>query len=780
MATSILSFSSRSSHDRELPFPVYQALIESLYQGAKSNLGGIYANFALSAYLLFSRQPLSLKLCTLPLVVAGVLRLAYLATYLMSLKKGDYKMPDTVDKLERAERRHVGSSAFYALSIGMLCVYAIVQPMDETLRLVLLCDAIVVVMAGGGRSCGSPRGVLAIFACAMGPFSAACLMKGDLIHGLICVLLLFVGKVLRDSTRNMHGTLVNMLLTSRMNKESAANFNSALNNMGRGLALLDRGGSVKVANNLFQAVFDLPADPCGMKVEGLVARHIAPQVLLPDAYFEIMAFFRGKRGSDLDVRLAHDRVITMTYEPMHHGAVITVEDVTEKRENEQSVRRMARFDAVTGLPNRNAFSEHLDKSIAACRGGEVDGFSLLSIDLDRFKEVNDTHGHPVGDEILAAVAARLRQIVGPNGETSRFGGDEFMAVIDNCNPENVAKIAASLVRAIGQPYGHDGRRIVIGASVGVALFPQDADSREGLIRASDMALYDAKASGRGVAKFFIEDMAVAVRKRRLIGEALRDAVANGEFDVVYQPILDLVRMRTTAVEALVRWQNPTLGQVSPVDFIPVAEETGIIVDIGAYVLRRACSDAMNWPAHIRVAVNLSAVQFDRGDLIETVTSVLRETGLPPNRLELEITESILIGNSAEVIAKLSALRALDIHIALDDFGTGYSSLSYLNDFEFDKIKVDQSFVRDINNPNATKATSIIRAVNAIARDFQMAIVVEGVETEDQHVALRALGVSQAQGFLFSRPLPAHDIGVRLLREFCDEQKPLLKAVGAAT
>ena len=291
------------------------------------------------------------------------------------------------------------------------------------------------------------------------------------------------------------------------------------------------------------------------------------------------------------------------------------------------------------------------------------------------------------------------------------------------------------------------------------------------MKASDMALYDAKASGRGTVKFFVEDMAVAVRRRRHLAEALRDAVANGEITVAYQPIVDLKTNRTTTIEALARWTHPQLGPVSPGDFIPVAEETGTIVEIGAYILGRACRDALAWPDHVRVAVNLSAIQFDRGDLLETVTTALRESGLPPDRLELEITESILIGNLQAVLSKLNAFHALGIHIALDDFGAGYSSLSYLNDFEFDKVKVDQSFVRDINATKGSKAASIIKAVNAIGKDFQMSIVVEGVETGDQLSALRQLGVGCAQGYFFSRPTSAEEIGVRLLKEVAASRRP---------
>jgi diguanylate cyclase (GGDEF)-like protein len=757
------NFSSRKTPDRDLPLPVYQALVASLHKGLQSNLGGIYANFLLAGYILATHQSLALKLAALPLIAANILRLGDLLLYARGARDGSRKPPNTIREVDAVEQRYLFISAIFALALGLLCVISIKTPIDENLRLIIFADSIVTIMVSGGRACGSPRVVLAQYVCALGPFAIAEIATGESGNGLLATLVLLSGKVLHDSTRHMHDTLVSMLMTSRQFKEKAAEFDSALNNMGRGLVLFDRHHVVKVANELFRAIFNLDDEPCGLSNEMLFHRAIAPLVGRSDTISETMAFFEGKRGSFRDLTLADGRILSLTHEPMHHGSVITVDDVTDQRSAESTMRRLARYDIVTGLPNRFSFCEIIAKAIKTSSGD--DAFSLLSIDLDRFKEVNDNYGHPAGDRILGMVADRMRNIIGPNGETARFGGDEFMAIVATADQTQIARIAASLIRAISQPYDLDGAQIVIGASVGVAVYPTDAESRESRIRASDMALYDAKASGRGVYKFFVEDMAVAVRKRRQLAEALRTAASNGEMSLAFQPIINLPHMRTTSVEALVRWNNPKFGQISPVDFISIAEETGVIVEIGAFVLERACKAALSWPSNVRVAVNLSAIQFDRGDLIETVTTALRETGLPPERLELEVTESILIGNSSAAIAKLSALRALGIHIALDDFGTGYSSFSYLNDFEFDKIKIDQSFVRDINNPNTSKATSIIRAVNAIARDFQMTIVVEGVETEDQLVALRRLGVSHAQGYLFSKPMSAEDMGISLLREF---------------
>jgi diguanylate cyclase (GGDEF)-like protein len=593
--------------------------------------------------------------------------------------------------------------------------------------------------------------------------------------GYFGVLMAFmVLRHMRDMTKNLHGEQVSMLMARRDAEDVADNFDTAVNNMTRGLVMIDRDCRVQVANRQFAEIFCLAAPPVDLPLRQLIDRFLAPLIGQDESVTAVRGFFAGRSGTGRELRLADGRILALTRQPMAQGSVITAADVTAEHEAEQNIQRMARFDQVSGLPNRASFSERLAAALAP--GAESPHFALLSVDLDHFKDVNDSHGHQVGDLLLAMVGERLLALT-EAGFVARIGGDEFAVLASTADRERISEIGSAIVRALSQPFEIDARIVRIGASVGAAVYPDDAEdgAAESLIKAADMALYGAKAAGRGAVRFFAEDMAHSIRRRRRLGEKLRGAVARGEMSLNYQPIVDVADRSVMAVEALLRWTHPEFGAVAPGEFVPIAEENATIVEIGGFVLRRACRDAMAWPDSVRVAVNLSALQFERGDLGATMRQALAESGLPAQRLELEITESILISNHEAAFATLDKLRALGVHIALDDFGTGYSSLSYLNDFPFDKVKIDKSFVRDINTPKNAKPASIIRAVNSIGRDLNMCVVVEGVETQDQLAAVRMLGVGAAQGALFSHPVPAEDIAIYLLRTMAERTRPALSA-----
>ena len=587
---------------------------------------------------------------------------------------------------------------------------------------------------------------------------------------------LMVLRHMRDMTKNLHGEQVSMLMARRDAEDVADKFDTALNNMTRGLVMIDRDDRVQVANRQFAEIFGLVAPPVDLPVRPLIDKFIAPLIDQMETVKALHDFFTGRAGTSRELRLADGRILALTRQPMPQGAVITAADVTAEHAAEENIRRMARFDQVSGLPNRASFSERLAAALAP--GAESPRFSLLSVDLDHFKEVNDSHGHQVGDLLLAMVAARLLTVA-EAGFVARIGGDEFAVLAPTADRARIGEIGSAIVHALSQPFEIEAGIVRIGASVGVAVYPDDAENgaAESLIKAADMALYGAKAIGRGAVKFFAGEMAHSIRRRRELGEKLRGAVARGEMSLTYQPIVDVADRSVMAVEALLRWTHPEFGAVAPGEFVPIAEENATIVEIGGFVLRQACRDAMAWPDSVGVAVNLSALQFERGDLVAAVRRALAESGLPARRLELEITESILICNHQTAFAILDKLRALGVHIALDDFGTGYSSLSYLNDFPFDKVKIDKSFVRDIDTTKSAKPASIIRAVNAIGRDLSMCVVVEGVETQDQLAAIRALGVGAAQGALFSCPLPAEDLAVYLLKQMAGETRAARSATG---
>jgi diguanylate cyclase (GGDEF)-like protein/PAS domain S-box-containing protein len=435
------------------------------------------------------------------------------------------------------------------------------------------------------------------------------------------------------------------------------------------------------------------------------------------------------------------------------------EDIAERKRAEAQIARLAHYDPLTELPNRVLFQKHLSEALAR-RVRKDDQLAVHFIDLDRFKTVNDTLGHPLGDALLRVAAERLRGCVREGDTVARLGGDEFAVVQTGLKDMTGAtRLAERIVEAMSAPFDLQGHQVVIGASVGVAAAPSDGEDADELLKKADMALYRAKADGRGAFHFFERAMDEQLQARRALELDLRRALTAGEFELFYQPLYNLGAEQVTGCEALLRWRHPDRGMVSPADFIPLAEEIGLIVPLGEWVLRTACAEAARWPDHVRLAVNLSPAQFrDRG-LVRTVVSALAASGLPAQRLELEITESVLLQDSVANMSMLHDLKALGVRISMDDFGTGYSSLSYLRSFPFDKIKIDQTFVRDILEDS--DAMAIIKAVLDLGSSMGIVTTAEGVETLEQLNALRGQGCAEIQGYFISRPAPASEIA-RLL------------------
>jgi diguanylate cyclase (GGDEF)-like protein len=430
------------------------------------------------------------------------------------------------------------------------------------------------------------------------------------------------------------------------------------------------------------------------------------------------------------------------------------EDITERRRAEAKISHLARHDPLTNLPNRVMFREFLDSAFAKPSLGE--GCAILCLDLDHFKTVNDTLGHAIGDEVLKLAAVRLLTAVQRADMVARIGGDEF-AVVQTAveRPEQCSELASRIVELLGQPFEIGGRPIELGTSVGIAIAPNDGATPDQLLKNADMALYLAKSDGRGTHRFFEREMDRRLQARHALEVDLRAAITNAEFELHYQPIIRLEDGRVSGLEALVRWNHPQRGLIPPGQFIPLAEETGLIVPLGEWVLRTACAQAARWSEPVGVAVNLSAAQFKGRNLVQIALSALAASGLAPNRLDLEITESVLLQDEANTLATLHQLRALGVRISMDDFGTGYSSLAYLRSFPFDKIKIDRSFVRDMTERSDSQA--IIRAVTGLANSLKMSTVIEGIETEEQLKMAKAEGCNEAQGFLFSKPMPEPEV-----------------------
>jgi diguanylate cyclase (GGDEF)-like protein len=541
-------------------------------------------------------------------------------------------------------------------------------------------------------------------------------------------------------------------------------FKTALNNMGKGLCMFDAEKRLVVCNDLYAQMYRLPPEllQIGTPHNTIIAHRVRNGILRGDKtddavdqkLSDLKELPANTRSSRID-ELADGRLIRVTREPMPGGGwVATHEDVTERHRTEARIEHMARHDALTDLPNRMLFEERINAALQRARKGEA--AAVLSLDLDRFKQVNDTLGHPVGDALLRIVAERLRHAVREDDTVARVGGDEFAVVqLEASQPEGATHLAQRIIDAISAPYEIEGQQIVIGTSVGIAIAPTDGDAVAALIKSADVALYRAKLDGRGRYRFFEAGMDAAMQARRILELDLRAALANGEFELHYQPIVSIATHQVTGFEALLRWRHSERGLVSPANFIPLAEEIGLIVPIGEWVLRQACGDAAAWPDDITVAVNLSPAQFKSARLSETVMLALASSGLPPHRLELEITEGVLLVEHETTLAVLHQLRSLGVRIAMDDFGTGYSSLSYLRSFPFDKIKIDRSFIQSMARDESSSA--IVRAVVGLSARLGMATTAEGVETAEQLDEVRAEGCTEVQGFYFSRAKPASEV-----------------------
>jgi diguanylate cyclase (GGDEF)-like protein len=538
-------------------------------------------------------------------------------------------------------------------------------------------------------------------------------------------------------------------------------FDMAINNMSQGLCFFDAAHRLIVCNQRYIEMYDLPPD------------RVAPGMLLSeivDMRFEVGSFpamsreeylhWRTKVAVSADptdsiVELRNGRTFKIRHRPMPtFGWVATHEDITEQRQAELKIEYMAHHDALTGLANRVLLNQRLENALD--RVVEPEMLAVHHLDLDQFKAVNDTFGHAAGDKLLKIVAERLRALVRDSDTIARMGGDEFVVVqVPIATAAAATLLAQRIITAISEPFDLDGHQAVIGTSVGIAIGPGEGLTPDKLLRNADLALYRAKDHGRGTFRFFEPAMDLQMQTRRVMEQELRRGLPAGEFELYYQPVVDLASNEVSSFEALIRWNHPKHGLVAPAAFIPLAEEIGFIIPMGEWVIRQACATAARWPGELRVAINISAAQFRNSGLLPIIVGALSASGLPPTRLEIEITETVLLQNRETTLAVLHQLRALGIRIAMDDFGTGYSSLTYLQSFPFDKIKIDRSFVRDIDKN--TGSLNIVRAVAALANGLGMSATAEGVETHGQLAQIVAAGCTEMQGYLFSQPLPAAEI-----------------------
>ncbi|MBB4257845.1 MULTISPECIES: EAL domain-containing protein [unclassified Bradyrhizobium] len=574
--------------------------------------------------------------------------------------------------------------------------------------------------------------------------------------------------------------IINQLSVARQQLEGSQNelqdqklrLDTAINNMVEALCMFDAEKRLVVCNERYARLYRLPPEllTTGTPHADIIRHRVVTGILKSDTSEGAAEQFLSKLAalpfdavsSRID-EFADGRLICVTRQPMAGGGwVATHLDVTEQRRSEARIAHMAQHDALTDLPNRVLLRERMEHAIAVTRGGGVD-LAVLMLDLDRFKEVNDTLGHPAGDSLLRAVSARLRECTTETALIARLGGDEFAVIDYVTNPAvEAATLAENIRKALCEPFDLGDHRVTVGTSIGIAIAPRDGSDSDVLMKSADLALYSAKSGGRGAFRFFEPELDQLMHARRNLERDMRDALAGREFELHYQPFVNTATGEIRGFEALLRWHHPRRGLVLPGEFIPLAEEAGLIVPLGEWILRTACAEAAKWPAHLRIAINLSPAQFRSKELVPVIVDALASSGIAPHRLELEVTETVIMHDSEAVFAALGQLRELGVRIALDDFGTGYSSLSFLQRFPFDKIKVDRSFVNELSSARAD-AHHLARAVVRFAVSLGKTTTAEGVETKEQLDVLREEGCVETQGYYFGRPMPASNIAKMLRR-----------------
>jgi diguanylate cyclase (GGDEF)-like protein len=782
----MVTFQKRpASQDQDLPEEIYVSLVDSLFVDSTSMLAGALCTTIAAVMTAARTGDWRFWAVAIALTLLAVARAFDMHVY----AKRD--TPPTAEATRIWEFHYALGVGMFASLLGLWSFLGIATTTDPAVHLLVSTVTLGSVAAATGRNSGRSHIVTMQIVCACGPLSLGLILYNDVYYaGIGALIILFFIGVKRISA-SLHVTNLQALVATREVASLASRFDTALNNMPHGLCMFDARRRVVVTNRRLSELLGVSRD--------VAQRHVSVHELLADCVpagtfvnysaERVVELFdsrlSGRGSDDLVLEIQGGRALALTFQPMENGgSVVLIEDITDRRNADAKITHMARYDALTGLPNRTYFHDQMDRALAA-RRRSGDSCAVLFVDLDQFKQINDTLGHAYGDQLLCAVADRLRHIVRDTDIVARFGGDEFIVLQSSTRkPDEASSLARRIVEGLSECYEIDGHRLVVGASIGIAIATDEDVTADALLQNADMALYRAKFDGRGTWRFFEPDMEVKAQARRKLEVDLRQALASDAFDIHYQPLYNLKTNRVSTCEALLRWPHPERGMISPGEFIPVAEEMGLIVELGRWVLRRACAECTRWPEHIRVAVNLSSIQFQRSDIVADVRKALAASGLPASRLEVEITESVLLQDTEATQAALLQLREDGVRISLDDFGTGYSSLSYLHSLPLHKVKIDRSFLHGLGTDE--RAQTLLHGVARLSAELGLSVVVEGIETEQQ-LALVAQepSIDEAQGFLFSRPIPARQLRALLdattppARQLADRQPRLVAAGGGA-
>ncbi len=739
-----------------LPPDIYLLLVDSLYQDGRTLLAGTICVTGAVFITYWKTGEILLFYCALAIILVACARGMLMRAYA--------RVRSTVTSTEvarRWEHRYVaGAVASFAL-LGIWCYVAFARTSDPYADLVSFSMTFIYAAGIFGRNFANPRFVIVQIFCAWAPMTAALLLYGNAFHWIFAGLLapFFLG--IKFIAERLRRTLLDAVIASRDMALLAKRFDTALNNMPHGLCMFDSKHSIVVANQkLNQQLglspdFELKGSTVRKLVESAVAAGLISDVNGQRLIDRLDVGLSGSDDAAFGVDMLNGRTLEFTVQPTENGGmVVLVEDITERKIAEAKINHLARFDALTGLPNRTVLRDRMEHALGAWRPDNM--CAVHFVDLDEFKQVNDTLGHTRGDMLLQAVAERLRDAVRDADVIARFGGDEFVILQAPIkSPDQAEALATRVLKALAGTYDLDGHKVVVTASIGIAVAKNRIDADQ-FLRNADLALYQAKSEGRRTWRWFEAKMEANAQARRTLESDLRNAMESKEFELHYQPLFNLKTRRIEACEALLRWPHRERGMISPGEFIPVAEEMGLIVEIGNQVLYKACLECRRWPGDTAVAVNLSSIQFDRSNVPALVRETLAATNLAPHRLEIEITESTLLQNTKRTRADLHQLAEFGVNVSLDDFGTAYSSLSYLHSFPLHKVKIDQSFLKGLGDDE--RRVTLLRGMTRLSAQLGLRVVVEGVETEEQLALLAAEdSIDEVQGYLLARPMPASDL-----------------------
>ena len=738
-----------------LPADIYIPLVDSLFKEGTTLLMGTIFVIGSVFTTYWKTGEILILYCAIAIALVACARGIMIHMY--TRKRATVTTPEIARRWEY--RYSIGAAAILAL-LSSWCFVAL-RTNDSYAGLVSFTMTIAYAAGIFGRNFANPRFVIIQIICTWAPMTAALILYGSLFHWFFAVLLIPTFLSIKLIAERLRRTLLDAVVTSRDMSLLAKRFDTALNNMPHGLCMFDAKRCIVVANQKLNQQLGLPAD-CDLKgstvrslVESVVEAGIISGFNAQNLIDRLDARLSGNDDAAFAADMLNGRTLEFTVQPMENGGmVVLVEDVTERKIAEAKINHLARFDPLTGLPNRNILRDRMERALGEWRPDNM--CAVHFVDLDQFKQVNDTLGHTRGDMLLEAVAERLQTSIRDADVISRFGGDEFVIFQAPVTSLDQAEaLATRALNALAGTYDLDGHKVVVTASIGIAVAKNRIDPDQ-FLRNADMALYQAKADGRGTWRWFEAKMEANAQARRNLELDLRSALENEAFELHYQPLFNLKTRRIEACEALLRWPHQERGMVSPAEFIPVAEEMGLIVEIGNQVLYKACLECRRWPGDTAVAVNLSSIQFDRSNVPALVRETLAATNLTPQRLEIEITESTLLQDTKRTRADLNQLAELGVKISLDDFGTAYSSLSYLHSFPLHKVKIDQSFLQGLGDDE--RRVTLLRGITRLSAQLGLKVVVEGVETQEQFDLLAAEdSIDEVQGYLLCRPMPAADL-----------------------